>query len=250
MKKINMASEIEMKVSKTRKMEMLEKVIGVFDSATYDGSNRNKEHWIITQNGKVLEHDLIFSKRYRVWVDYYKYSAADVNRSFSKMIVAARKKQWNADELSVFSRQTEKYYLAYGSNLNLEQMAYRCPNATVVGDTVLNDYRLLFRGMPGNTHATVERAKGYNVPVLVWKITDADEAALDVYEGFPRYYYKEYVSIRIGKSIMPAMLYIMTDGYQLGAPSRQYYNIIQTGYKTFGFDMVLLETALKESCLL
>ena len=23
----------------------------------------------------------------------------------------------------------KKYYLAYGSNLNLEQMAFRCPNA-------------------------------------------------------------------------------------------------------------------------
>lgn len=26
----------------------------------------------------------------------------------------------------------EKYYFAYGSNMNLEQMAYRCPSAEVV----------------------------------------------------------------------------------------------------------------------
>lgn len=37
-------------------------------------------------------------------------------------------------------------YLAYGSNLNLEQMAYRCPTAKPVGQVVLKDYQLLFRG--------------------------------------------------------------------------------------------------------
>ena len=28
---------------------------------------------------------------------------------------------------------SKKEYFAYGSNLNFEQMAYRCPEATVVG---------------------------------------------------------------------------------------------------------------------
>ena len=33
-----------------------------------------------------------------------------------------------------------KYYLAYGSNLNIRQMAYRCPGATVVGfKTMIQD---------------------------------------------------------------------------------------------------------------
>ncbi len=27
----------------------------------------------------------------------------------------------------------DKLYFAYGSNINLEQMAFRCPEATVVG---------------------------------------------------------------------------------------------------------------------
>lgn len=33
----------------------------------------------------------------------------------------------------------KKYYLAYGSNLNLEHMAHRCPNAKVVGTTILEN---------------------------------------------------------------------------------------------------------------
>ena len=39
-----------------------------------------------------------------------------------------------------------KYYIAYGSNLNLEQIARRCPTAKVVGSTTLKNYRLMFRG--------------------------------------------------------------------------------------------------------
>ena len=43
-------------------------------------------------------------------------------------------------------RKKPKLYMAYGSNLNLYQMAYRCPTAQVAGKAVLKDYELLFRG--------------------------------------------------------------------------------------------------------
>mgnify|MGYP000255432933 CR=1 FL=1 len=42
-------------------------------------------------------------------------------------------------------------YAAYGSNINLEQMAYRCPNSTVAGAAMLKGYELQFR-----YHATIE----------------------------------------------------------------------------------------------
>ena len=41
-------------------------------------------------------------------------------------------------------------YAAYGSNINLEQMAYRCPNSTVAGAAMLKGYELQFR-----YHATI-----------------------------------------------------------------------------------------------
>ena len=37
-------------------------------------------------------------------------------------------------------------YYAYGSNLNLRQMARRCPTAKLLGTGVIPDYELLFRG--------------------------------------------------------------------------------------------------------
>ena len=53
----------------------------------------------------------------------------------------------------------ESYYFAYGSNMNLDQMAYRCPAASVVENVRLDGYRLTFcgrgkgRGQPGGRGA-------------------------------------------------------------------------------------------------
>ncbi len=54
-------------------------------------------------------------------------------------------------------------YIAYGSNLNREQMAQRCPDAKVIGSGMLKDYELLFRGYTDAAVATVEPKEGENV---------------------------------------------------------------------------------------
>ena len=62
----------------------------------------------------------------------------------------------------------ENLYFAYGSNLDLEQMAQRCPDAEIVGPVRLENYELRFRG---SGFATVAPKKGSTVHGLVWKIT-------------------------------------------------------------------------------
>ena len=54
----------------------------------------------------------------------------------------------------------QRLYIAYGSNLNLEQMARRCPTAKVIGAGEIRDHELLFRGYPKSAVATVEPKKG------------------------------------------------------------------------------------------
>ena len=41
----------------------------------------------------------------------------------------------------------KRLYIAYGSNINLEQMANRCPNSKVIGKEMLKGYELEFRGV-------------------------------------------------------------------------------------------------------
>lgn len=137
-----------------------------------------------------------------------------------------------------------KLYIAYGSNLNLPQMAHRCPSAKVVGTSEIKDYALVFRGGQNGAVATVEPCEGSSVPVLLWKITPKDEAALDLYEGFPRFYDKEMMELPLDGQTVSAMVYVMTPGHRLGYPSDYYYNTIREGYETAGFDTAVLEQAV------
>ena len=47
-----------------------------------------------------------------------------------------------------------KIDIAYGSNLNLPQMAKRCPSARVLGTSEIKDYKLLLRGSRTGSYAT------------------------------------------------------------------------------------------------
>ncbi len=141
----------------------------------------------------------------------------------------------------------KRLYIAYGSNLNLEQMKQRCPTAKVVGATVLMNYELLFRGSRDNAVATVEQSKGDTVPVVVWELQARDERALDIYEGFPRLYRKETVRVTLNTKQIQTIIYIMNDGYCYGTPSKSYYNTICEGYQSFGFDEATLNLALQKS---
>ncbi|MCL1857688.1 MAG: gamma-glutamylcyclotransferase [Oscillospiraceae bacterium] len=140
-----------------------------------------------------------------------------------------------------------KIYVAYGSNLNLEQMKFRCPYATVIGGGTLPDYQLLFRGGDGGSVATVEPKKDGSVPVLLWEITPRDEQSLDRYEGYPHLYRKETVEVQYGEKLVEAMVYIMNGNRPLGTPSEYYLNAILEGYESADFDKEVLEQAVRNS---
>ncbi len=143
--------------------------------------------------------------------------------------------------------KSETLYIAYGSNLNLPQMAFRCPTARVVGASKIKDYELLFRGGPGRSVATVEPLKGSSVPVLLWKLKERDLQALDRYEGYPSFYRKEILDVELGGKTVSAMVYIMNDGHPFGSPSDYYLNTIMEGYRSAGFNTELLEQAVEKS---
>lgn len=140
-----------------------------------------------------------------------------------------------------------KLYIAYGSNMDLSQMAFRCPTAKLAGKAEVAGYRLLFRGSKTGAYATIEKTKNSNVPVLIWEITEADEINLDRYEGFPTFYYKKVIPVFIGGQKKRAMAYIMDKNRKPGLPSRHYYTAIENAYKNFGFDLGVLEKAIEDT---
>lgn len=147
----------------------------------------------------------------------------------------------------------KRFYLAYGSNLNIKQMKSRCPNAKILGTAKIKDYELLFKGSKTGSYLTIEKKENSFVPVTVWEITETDEKALDRYEGFPYFYYKkelrvQYKGIRTGtRRTIRAFAYIMHEDRPIGVPSIFYLNTCLDGYDTFCFDKSILMTAYKKS---
>ena len=137
-------------------------------------------------------------------------------------------------------------YIAYGSNINLRQMAHRCPGARVVGPAELTGYDLLFRGSRYNSHATVERLVGGSVPVLLWEIDKAHEQALDVCEGWPNVYRKQIKRVQFEGKTRQGMMYVMNDA-DFGYPTTRYYATIREGYESAGFDTCYLDRAVEQS---
>lgn len=139
-------------------------------------------------------------------------------------------------------------YIAYGSNMNIEQMAHRCPTAKVVASSWLEGYRLRFKGGTNSSVATLEPSTDDLVPILIWELTARDEAALDIYEGYPRLYRKETLTVKLGRKTLPAMIYIMNGKqYPYGCPSKSYFDTIRDGYIAAGFDPKLLYQAVAEN---
>ena len=147
----------------------------------------------------------------------------------------------------------KRYYIAYGSNLNIRQMRMRCPSARIIGTSEIPDYELIFKGSKTGSYLTIEPKKGSRVPVAAWEVSAEDEQTLDRYEGFPTFYYKKEMllpikGIRSGKiRRRNTFVYIMHEDRVLGVPSNFYMQTCLSGYKSFGFDPKFLHEAYDRS---
>lgn len=146
----------------------------------------------------------------------------------------------------------KRYYIAYGSNLNVAQMKRRCPTATILATADLEGYELLFKGSLTGSYLTIEKNERGSVPVAIWEVNPADELALDCYEGYPNFYYKQNIKltckdIHTGeiKEIM-AFAYIMHEERPIGIPSEFYLRTCLDGYEAFYFDKRVLLRAYEK----
>ena len=123
-----------------------------------------------------------------------------------------------------------RYTAAYGSNLNREHMRRLCPDAGFVSVSMLQDFRLAFRGK----FLTVEKAAGFTVPVGIWKISEADEKAMDVWENYPKEYFSE-----------DCFIYVMHEYIPYALPDDEYLEMCLRGYEDAGFDKALIREAFE-----
>ncbi|OBK27691.1 replication protein [Mycobacterium asiaticum] len=96
-------------------------------------------------------------------------------------------------------------YFAYGSNLCVEQMAKRCPDAGDPRPALLCDHDWLIneRGV-----ATVEPVAGTEVHGVLWQLSDHDLTVLDSAEGVPVRYRRDRLTVYTDTGPAPAWVYI------------------------------------------
>lgn len=135
-------------------------------------------------------------------------------------------------------------YAAYGSNINLSQMEYRCPNSSVIGTGMIHGYRLVFK-----YHADIIQDVQSSVPVLVWDTPEDDVEMLDLYEGYPNYYMTIPVDVDMDDgTTVCAFAYVMNEKYDtIERPDKMYYRCIEEGYVDNGMDLSYLCNAMEEA---
>ncbi len=113
-------------------------------------------------------------------------------------------------------------YFAYGSNLNIKHMQWRCPTAQPLGAYTLQGYQLVFR-----FYADITPVQGKSVKGGLWEISEKDEKSLDRYEGYPTLYEKYYTE--------DIMFYRMLDDVRdLEMPGLGYLEGMLEGMENFG----------------
>ncbi len=128
-------------------------------------------------------------------------------------------------------------YAAYGSNLDPEQMVLRAPHSPHRGTGWMAGWRLTFGGEDlgwEGALATVVEETGSQVFVSLYDLTDADEAALDEWEGSDL---GLYTKIRVRVATLDgdetAWIYVL-DAYEGGLPSARYLGIMADAAEAAG----------------
>ncbi len=128
-----------------------------------------------------------------------------------------------------------RLYFAYGSLMSKDFMARMCPDADPHARASLHGYTRQYRGP-----LTVVQSPGDSVTGALFRVAGSCEEVLDRYEGYPDYYGKSDVRVRVGDpdrgiTELEAFVYTMNGGEEK-APSRDYLALCIRGAEDWGID--------------
>lgn len=139
-----------------------------------------------------------------------------------------------------------KLYIIYGRHLSKDHMHRYCPTANPMAVATLKDHQLVFQAReygPGAI-ANVIPAKGQEVPVVVWEISEHEDRHLDIDQGIGEgRCTKECVDIEVNGKTLQALIYVMDPG-PCGVPTDRYLRPMVEGYKDFDLPIKALNDAI------
>jgi gamma-glutamylcyclotransferase (GGCT)/AIG2-like uncharacterized protein YtfP len=69
---------------------------------------------------------------------------------------------------------------------------------------------------------------------VLWDITDACLASLDLLEGYPYFYDRKWAQVEYDQGEYSALVYYMQPGHKNSPPSSGYFSMVSEGYEEFG----------------
>jgi len=120
-------------------------------------------------------------------------------------------------------------------------MQLRCRDSEYIKNFILEGYKLSFCAVSRSYGvANIIKKSGSKVPGGIWKISESDEKELDIYEGYPTLYTKDYFKLNNEE----VLFYIIKRNYVFKRPAREYVDIIHQGYKDCDLDSEYLKRRL------
>jgi gamma-glutamylcyclotransferase (GGCT)/AIG2-like uncharacterized protein YtfP len=127
---------------------------------------------------------------------------------------------------------SKSFYFAYGSNMNPDQMAERCPNAAPVGVAVLGGWDVVINSRGVAT--IVPDLMGSAVEGVLWRVTATCLRSLDRFERVADgLYVREEFQVRLDDRVVRAVVYVASSA-DLGEPRSGYLDRILHGADHFG----------------
>ena len=136
----------------------------------------------------------------------------------------------NKSERNLLRNNTNTFYFAYGSNMNIEQMNFRCPNSRTLGKISILGYQFIInsRGV-----ATIIPRNYSTVNGVLWSINLKNELNLDYYEGIKKkIYFKKYFYIPFLNQKILILVYIAFNQI-IGIPKKGYLEKVIDGAISF-----------------
>jgi hypothetical protein len=129
----------------------------------------------------------------------------------------------DSKHMSIAATSNQRAYFAYGINMDRDEMAYRCPRATLRGTATLDGYRFMINREGVATLVPTARSLVYGV---LWNLTPVDEVALDLFEGVDEGFYEKQVILagQNGREYA-ALIYLSSDSTP-GRPRPGYWETV------------------------
>ena len=111
-----------------------------------------------------------------------------------------------------------RFYFAYGSNMNPDRIRERIPGARLVGKAIIKGWKLAER-----LYADIERSRGSRVEGVGYLVNETERFRLDSYEGYPHIYGYIHVDAWLdAEHKVSAFTYAMTEATKKEREGKEY----------------------------